>query len=51
MCSEVAGKGKKEWVDRLVQVLLTNPVQVVQEANQILEEHGYHMEELKRGLM
>ena len=49
-------KGKRkweweEWEDRLAQVLLIKPAQVVQEATQILEEHGCHVnEELKSEL-
>ena len=54
-CSEVAGTGRWEWEDRaglpldmemmwkdrLAQVLSTKPAEVVQEAHQVLEKHGY----------
>ena len=32
--------GKKRWENHLNQVLLTKPVEVVQEACQVLEKHG-----------
>ena len=35
------GKWEWEWENHLNQVLLTKPVEVVQEACQVLEEHGY----------
>lgn len=44
-CTEVARKGS--WEDHLAQVLVTKPAEVMQGANQLLEEHGYHVEELK----
>ena len=39
------------WEDDLNQLLLTKPAEVVQEAFQVLEKHGYHVkEELKSEL-
>ena len=38
------------WVDHLALVLLTKPAEVVQEACQVLEEHGCPVKELKCGL-
>ena len=35
--------GKWEWEDHLCQVLLTKPAEVVQEAVEVLEEHGCHV--------
>ena len=47
----MAREGRLEWEDHLCQVLLTKPAEVVQEANQVLEEHGCHVnEELKSEL-
>ena len=46
----VAGKGRWEWEDHLCQVLSTKPAEVVQEAIQMLEEHGCDVEELKSAL-
>ena len=34
---------EREWEDHLCQVLLTKPAEVLQEAIQILNEHGYHV--------
>ena len=40
-----------EWEDHLNQVLLTKPAEVVQEACQVLEKHGYPVKkELKSEL-
>ena len=39
--SEVARKGWRGWGDRLAQVLLTKPAEVVQEACQVMKKHGY----------
>ena len=40
--------GKEWWVDHLAQVLSTKPAEVVQEACQVLEKHGFDVEkELK----
>ena len=48
-CSQVARKG--EWENHLSQVLLTKSAEVVQEACQVLEEHGCLVKkELKSGL-
>ena len=33
------------WVDHLNQVMLTKPAEVVQEACQVLENHGCYVEE------
>ena len=47
----VAGKWRWQWEDYLCQVLLTKPAEVVQEAVQMLEEHGCRVkEELKSEL-
>ena len=47
----MARKGSWEWEDHLYQVLLTKHADVVQEAVQMLEEHGCHVKkELKSGL-
>ena len=48
-CSVVARKGK-EWEDHVVQVLLTKPAEVVQEACHMLEKHGYPVKKLKSEL-
>ena len=40
----------EEWEDHLVLVLSTKPAEVVQEACQVLEKHGYRVKELKSGL-
>ena len=46
----MAGKERQEWQDYLAQILLTKPAQVVQEALQVLEEHGCPVKkELKSG--
>ena len=43
--------GKKRWENHLNQVLLTKPVEVVQEACQVLEKHGCRVKkELKSEL-
>ena len=42
--------GKKRWENHLNQVLLTKPAEVVQEACQVLETHGYPVKELKSEL-
>ena len=34
-----------QWEDHLNHVLLTKPAEVVQEACQVLEKHGCHVEE------
>ena len=47
--SEVARKGLL-WEDYLKQVLLTKPAEVVQEACQVLEKHGYPVKKLKSEL-
>ena len=41
----MARKGKWEWEYHLNQVLLTKPAEVVQEACQVMEKHGCHVEE------
>ena len=47
----MAGKERREWESHLVQVLLTKPAEVVQEACQVLEKHGCSVEkELKSEL-
>ena len=47
----MARKWSEVWEDHLCQVLLTKPAEVMQEANQMLEEHGCHVkEELKSEL-
>ena len=47
----MARKERWEWEDRLAQFLSTKPAEVVQEACQVLEEHGCPVEnELKSGL-
>ena len=48
-CSEVARKGR-QWKDHLNQVLLTKPAEVVQEACQVLEKHGWPVKKLKSEL-
>ena len=50
MCSEVAVKESWEWEEHLAQVLSTKPVEVVQEACQVLEKHGCPVKELKSEL-
>ena len=47
-CSEVARK--ERWEDHLNQVLLTKPAEVVQEACQVLEKHGWSVKKLKSEL-
>ena len=37
----MARKGEWEWEDHFNQVLLTKPAEVLQEACQVLEKHGY----------
>ena len=39
-----------KWEARLNQVLSTKPVEVVQEACQVLEKHGCHVKKLKSEL-
>ena len=34
---------KEKWEDHLAQILLTEPAEVVQEACQVLEKHGWHV--------
>ena len=47
----MAGKELWEWEDHLCQVLLMKPAEVVQEATQVLEEHGCRVKkELKSEL-
>ena len=47
----MARKGKWKWEDHLNQVLLTKPAEVVLEACQVLEKHGFPVkEELKSEL-
>ena len=47
----MARKESWKWEDHLNQVLLTKPAEVVQEACQVLEEHGFPVEkELKSEL-
>ena len=41
----MAGKERWEWDDHLTQVLLTKPVEVVEEACKVLEKHGCQVEE------
>ena len=41
---------KWKWKDRLTQVLLAKPAEVVQEACQVLEKHGCPVKELKSKL-
>ena len=48
-CSEVASKGRR-WEGQLNKVLLTKPAEVVQEASQVLEKHGYSVKKLKSEL-
>ena len=43
----MAGKGRQKWEDHLTQVLSTKPAEVIQEARQVLEKHGYPVKELK----
>ena len=38
------------WLDHLVPVLLTKPEEVVQEACQVLDKHGYPVKKLKSEL-
>ena len=45
--SEVARKGKWEWEDHLDQVLSVKPAEIVHEACQVLEKHGYPVMKLK----
>ena len=40
----MAGKGKSSWENHLNQVLLTKPAEVVQEACEVLEKHGCHVD-------
>ena len=40
------GKGWWEWKACLDQVLSTKPVEVVQEADQVLEEHDFYVNDL-----
>ena len=49
-CSEVARKERWEREGHLALVLSTKPAEVVQEACQVLEKHGCHVEKLKSGL-
>ena len=46
----MARKDRGEWEDHLAQVLLTKPAEVVQEACQVLEKHGWSVKELKSEL-
>ena len=47
----MARKGELQWEDHLHQVLLTKPVEIVQEACQVLEKHGWPVKkELKSEL-
>ena len=46
----MARKGKRELEDHLTHVLLTKPAEVVQEACQALEKHGWPMKQLKSEL-
>ena len=46
----MAGKEEWEWEDHLAQVLSTKPAQVLQEACQVLELHGYPVKKLKSKL-
>ena len=41
---------KGSWEDHLAQVLLTKPAEVVQEACQVLEKHGWPVNKLKSEL-
>ena len=43
-------KGEREWEDHLNQVLLPKPAEVVQEACQVLEKHGWSVKKLKSEL-
>ena len=45
----MAGKGFR-WEEHLVLVLSTKPAVVVQEACQVLENHGYPVKKLMSGL-
>ena len=47
-CSEVARK--VHWEDYLVPVLSTKPAEVVQEACQVLEKHGFPVQKLESEL-
>ena len=42
--------GKERWEDHLIQVLLTKPTEVVEEACQVLEKHGWPVKKLKSEL-
>ena len=46
----MAGKGRWEWEDHLNQVLVAKPPEVVQEACQVLEKHGWSVKKLKSEL-
>ena len=47
----MAGKGKKLWKDHVNHLLLTKPAEVVEDACQVLEKHGFPVkEELKSEL-
>ena len=47
----MAREGRSEWrEDYLDQVLLTKPAEVVQEACQVLEKHGFSVKVLKSEL-
>ena len=49
-CSEVARKESWKWEDHLNQVLLTKTAELVQEACQVMEKHGWPVKELKSEL-
>ena len=46
----MARKESWEWEDYLTQILLTQPAEVLQEASQVLEEHGCSVKKLKSEL-
>ena len=49
-CSEVARMGWQKWEKQLGLALSTKPAEAVQEAIQVLEEHGCPVKQLKSGL-
>ena len=46
-CSELVRKDSWEREDPLTQILFTKPAEVVQEASQVLENHGFHVTKLQ----
>ena len=43
----MARKWRWEWEDHIAHVMSTKPTEVVQEASQVLEEHGCHVKDLQ----